>query len=65
MELTKLKKIRKRLHWSQEDLARELGVSLFTIVRWERGTFKKLHRHNRELLRRFEGKVQRGGIESI
>lgn len=29
--------IRKRLQWSQERLARELGLSYSTISRWERG----------------------------
>ena len=32
----KLKELRRRRHWSQEDLAREVGVSLSTIQRWER-----------------------------
>ncbi len=32
----KLKELRKRRGWSQEDLAREVGVSLSTIQRWER-----------------------------
>jgi putative transcriptional regulator len=31
----KIKALRKELHWSQEDLAREIGVSLSTVQRWE------------------------------
>lgn len=30
-----LKRIRQRHGWSQEDLARELGVSFATVNRWE------------------------------
>lgn len=30
-----LKKLREEKGWSQEDLARELGVSFSTINRWE------------------------------
>lgn len=35
-----LKEIRKSLHLSQEDLARELGVSYATVNRWETGKNK-------------------------
>ncbi len=31
----RIKTLRKTLGWSQEDLARELGVSLSTVQRWE------------------------------
>lgn len=34
---TDVKALRKRLGWSQERLARQLGVSFSTISRWERG----------------------------
>jgi DNA-binding XRE family transcriptional regulator len=34
-----LKDIRKKKGWSQERLARELGVSFQTIHRWEAGKF--------------------------
>ena len=37
---TKLKRIRQRHGWSQEDLARELGVSFATVNRWENGKTK-------------------------
>ncbi len=36
----KLRAIRKRKGWSQERLARELGVSFQTIHRWETGKFE-------------------------
>ena len=35
-----LKRIRKLHGWSQEDLARELGVSFATVNRWENGKTK-------------------------
>ena len=31
-----VKALRKAMHWSQEDLAREIGVSLSTVQRWEK-----------------------------
>lgn len=37
MSKEEIKQIRKRLRWSQEQLARELGLSFSTISRWERG----------------------------
>ena len=36
----KLKRIRQMHNWSQEDLARELGVSFATVNRWENGKTK-------------------------
>ena len=35
-----LKKIRQLHGWSQEDLARKLGVSFATVNRWENGKTK-------------------------
>ena len=35
-----LKRIRQVHGWSQEDLARELGVSFATVNRWENGKTK-------------------------
>ena len=32
-----LKALREKHRWSQEDLARKVGVSVFSITRWERG----------------------------
>ena len=37
MDPERIKKIRLSLGWSQERLARELGVSFSTVNRWERG----------------------------
>ncbi len=31
----KVKELRKRMGWAQEDLAHEVGVSLSTVQRWE------------------------------
>ena len=37
MELRKrVKELRKKKGWAQEDLARQIGVSLSTAQRWER-----------------------------
>lgn len=35
--MKELKDLRKRMKWSQERLARELGVSYQTVHRWEKG----------------------------
>lgn len=35
-----IKALRLKLKWSQERLARELGISVMTINRWEKGHFK-------------------------
>ena len=35
----KIKTVRTKLKLSQEDLARELGVSFATINRWENGSY--------------------------
>ena len=35
-----LKKLRRQKGWSQEDLARNLGVSFATVNRWENGKTK-------------------------
>ena len=32
----KVKELRQRRGWAQEDLAREIGVSLSTVQRWEK-----------------------------
>ncbi len=36
-KIEQLKAIRKRLGWSEETCAHELGVSYSTLSRWERG----------------------------
>jgi len=51
----KLKELRKRRGWSQEDLAHEVGVSLSTIQRWERKVTNRPFRlAQRELRRLFQ-----------
>ena len=35
-----LKKLRQQQGWSQEDLARKIGVSFATVNRWETGKTK-------------------------
>ena len=46
-----VKSVRKQLEISQEDLARELGVSFATVNRWENGKSKpiKLSRNQFEM----------------
>ena len=50
----KVKELRKKKGWAQEDLAREIGVSLSTIQRWERQGGKPSRLARRELKRFFE-----------
>ena len=47
----KLKELRKKKGWAQEDLAREIDVSLSTVQRWE-GKGAKPIRHARRALER-------------
>jgi transcriptional regulator with XRE-family HTH domain len=51
--LQKLKELRKKQGWSQEDLTREVGVSLSTIQRWEKTGAKPYRLAKRELQRLF------------
>ena len=56
----KIKEIRGRLGWSQEELAHEVGVSLSTVQRWEQlGT-----KPSRLALRELERVLQREGISA-
>ena len=55
-----VKALRKTMQWSQEDLAREIGVSLSTVQRWERQGGKPTRLACRELKRLF----REVGIES-
>ena len=55
----KVKELRKKRGWAQEDMAREIGVSLSTIQRWERQGGKPSRLARRELKRVF----QEAGIE--
>lgn len=50
----KVKELRKKKGWAQEDLAREIGVSLSTIQRWERQGGRPSRLARRELKRFFE-----------
>jgi len=50
----KVKELRKKKGWAQEDMAREIGVSLSTIQRWERQGGKPSRLARRELKRVFE-----------
>ena len=60
MELKKkVKALREKKGWVQEDLAREIGVSLSTVQRWEKQGAKPTRLARRELARLF----QETGIE--
>ena len=56
----KLKELRRKMDWAQEDLAREIGVSLSTAQRWDAKGAKPSRLARRELKRLFE----RAGIDS-
>ena len=45
----KVKELRKKKGWAQEDLAREIGVSLSTVQRWEKRGGKPTRLAYREL----------------
>ena len=55
----KVRELRKRKEWAQEDLAREMGVSLSTIQRWENQGGEPTRLARRELRKFF----QEAGIE--
>jgi DNA-binding transcriptional regulator YiaG len=40
MNKESIKELRRKLGLSQEGLARKLGVSVITVRRWEKGTFR-------------------------
>lgn len=50
----KVKELRKKRGWAQEDLAREIGVSLSTVQRWERQGGKPSRLARRQLQRLLE-----------
>jgi len=50
----KVKALRKKKDWAQEDLAREMDVSLSTVQRWERQGAKPTRLARRELARLFQ-----------
>ena len=49
----KVRALRERMGWAQEELAQEIGVSLSTVQRWERQGGKPTRLARRELLRVF------------
>ena len=56
----RVKELRRKRGWTQEDLAREIGVSLSTVQRWERQGGKPTRLARRALKSLF----QEAGIES-
>ena len=54
-----VRELRRRKGWAQEDLAREMGVSLSTIQRWENKGGNPTRLARRELKKLFIG----AGIE--
>ena len=50
----KVKELRKKRGWAQEDLAREIGVSLSTVQRWERQGGKPTRLARQQLQRVFK-----------
>ncbi len=49
-----VKELRTKNGWAQEDLAREMAVSLSTVQRWERQGAKPTRLARRELARLFK-----------
>jgi transcriptional regulator with XRE-family HTH domain len=49
----KVRALRKKKAWAQEDLAREMGVSLSTIQRWEKRGGNPTRLARRELKKLF------------
>lgn len=50
----KVRELRKKMGWVQEDLAREIDVSLSTVQRWEGRGAKPTRLARRELQRLFQ-----------
>ena len=50
----KVKRLRKKRGWTQEDMAREVGVSLSTVQRWEKRGGNPIRIVARELNRLFQ-----------
>jgi ribosome-binding protein aMBF1 (putative translation factor) len=57
----KVKALREKRGWSQEDLAREIDVSLSTVQRWEKKDSKPTRLARRELKRVFKEAGLEGG----
>ncbi len=50
----KVRELRRKRGWAQEDLAREIGVSLSTVQRWERKETNPTRLARRVLKRLFQ-----------
>ena len=50
----RVKELWKKMGWAQEDMAREIGVSLSTVQRWERQGGEPTRLARRELKRLFK-----------
>ena len=50
----KVKELRQRRGWAQEDLARKIGVSLSTVQRWEKKGGEPTRLARRELKKLFK-----------
>ncbi len=50
----KVRALRKKMAWAQEDMARDIGVSLSTVQRWETKGAKPSRLARRELERLFK-----------
>jgi len=50
----KVKELRRKMGWAQEDLAHEVGVSLSTVQRWESKGGNPTRLARRELKRLFQ-----------
>ena len=57
----RVKELRRKKGWSQEDLARVIGVSLSTVQRWERQDCKPIRLAFRELNKL----LKEAGIEGV
>ncbi|MBA7522836.1 hypothetical protein ES705_14956 [subsurface metagenome] len=57
----KVRELRRKRGWAQEDLAREMDVSLSTVQRWEKQGAKPTRLARRELTRLF----QEAGISGV
>ena len=57
----RLKTLRHKMSWSQEDLAREIYVSLATVQRWESGNVRRPSKLARKELSRL---FKKAGIDS-
>jgi len=56
----KVKELRKKMGWTQEDMARQIDVSLSTVQRWEGKGAKPTRLARKELRRLF----QKAGISA-